>query len=429
MSKQVVVVGGGVIGLLTAFNLAAKVGQVVVCDQGEVGRESSWAGGGIVSPLYPWRYSPAVTALAHWSQDFYPQLGERLFASTGVDPEVHTTGLYWLDLDDEAEALAWAEREQRPLSAVDISAAYDAVPVLGPGFKRAIYMAGVANVRNPRLVKSLKAALLALPNVTLREHCQITGFAEQGGRVTGVQTADGVLAADEVVLSAGAWSGDLLRTLGLELPVEPVKGQMILFKCAEDFLPSMVLAKGRYAIPRRDGHILVGSTLEHAGYDKTPTEEALESLKASAVELLPELEGATVVAHWAGLRPGSPEGIPYIGPVPGHAGLWLNCGHYRNGLVLAPASCQLFTDLLTGAEPIIDPARGLKTVEQGAATSVLLAASPLVEGVGGRYFENCNEAVRVDRRGGPGTGGVAPYALDPANAQRLWELSLQWTDA
>lgn len=118
--------------------------------------------------------------------------------------------------------------------------------------------------------------------------------------MTGVQTADGVLAADEVVLSAGAWSGDLLRTLGLELPVEPVKGQMILFKCAEDFLPSMVLAKGRYAIPRRDGHILVGSTLEHAGYDKTPTGDALESLKASAVELLPELEGATVVAHWAG---------------------------------------------------------------------------------------------------------------------------------
>ena len=355
MSKQVVVVGGGVIGLLTAFNLAAKVGQVVVCDQGEVGRESSWAGGGIVSPLYPWRYSPAVTALAHWSQDFYPQLGERLFASTGIDPEVHTTGLYWLDLDDEAEALAWAEREQRPLSAVDISAAYDAVPVLGPGFKRAIYMAGVANVRNPRLVKSLKAALLALPNVTLRENCQITGFVQQGGRVTGVQTAEGVLAADEVVLSAGAWSGDLLRTLGLELPVEPVKGQMILFKCAEDFLPSMVLAKGRYAIPRRDGHILVGSTLEHAGYDKTPTEDALESLKASAVELLPGLEGATVVGHWAGLRPGSPEGIPYIGPVPGYEGLWLNCGHYRNGLVLAPASCQLFTDLLTEAKPIIDP--------------------------------------------------------------------------
>ena len=356
MTKQVVIVGGGVIGLLTAFNLAADVDQVVVCDKGALGQESSWAGGGIVSPLYPWRYSPAVTALAHWSQDFYPQLGERLFATTGVDPEVHTTGLYWLDLEDEAEALAWAAREGRPLSAVAIDQAYAAVPLLGSGFKRAIYMAGVANVRNPRLVKSLKAALQALPNVTLREHCEITGFSRQGERICGVETAEGPISADQVVLTAGAWSGDLLRPLGLALPVEPVKGQMILFKCAEDFLPSMVLAKGRYAIPRRDGHILVGSTLEHAGYDKTPTEDALASLRASAIELLPALAEATPVGHWAGLRPGSPEGVPYIGQVPGHAGLWLNCGHYRNGLVLAPASCRLFADLLLGRAPIIDPA-------------------------------------------------------------------------
>ncbi|MCY1395140.1 Glycine oxidase [compost metagenome] len=356
MTEQVVIVGGGVIGLLTAFNLAAHVQSVVVLDRSEAGRESSWAGGGIVSPLYPWRYSSAVTALAHWSQDFYPQLGERLFSGTGLDPEVHTTGLYWLDLEDEQQALDLAAREGRPLKAVDMSAAYDAVPVLGPGFSRAIHMADVANVRNPRLVKSLKAALQAMPNVTLREHCEVTGFLRDGERIRGVQTVAGDVPADHVVLTAGAWSGDLLRPLGLELPVEPVKGQMILYKCAEDFLPSMVLAKGRYAIPRRDGHILIGSTLEHAGFDKTPTEVALESLKASAIELLPALAQATPVGHWAGLRPGSPEGIPYIGPVPGREGLWLNCGHYRNGLVLAPASCQLFADLLLEREPIIDPA-------------------------------------------------------------------------
>ncbi|MNQ47113.1 Hydrogen cyanide synthase subunit HcnC precursor [compost metagenome] len=354
--QQVVVVGGGVIGLLTAFNLAPHVERVVLLDRSDLGRESSWAGGGIVSPLYPWRYSPAVTALAHWSQDFYPQLAEQLFASTGVDPEVHTTGLYWLDLEDEAEALAWAKRENRPLSPVDISATRDAVPVLGTGFSRAIYMADVANVRNPRLVKSLKAALLALPNVTVHEQCEVSGFIREGAKVVGVESARGPIHGDQVVLTAGAWSGDLLKTLGLVLPVEPVKGQMILYKCASDFLSSMVLAKGRYAIPRRDGHILIGSTLEHEGYDKTPTQDALESLKASAIELIPALAQAEVVGHWAGLRPGSPEGIPYIGAVPGFYGLWLNCGHYRNGLVLAPASCQLFADVLLGREPVIDPA-------------------------------------------------------------------------
>ncbi|MGC5701943.1 glycine oxidase ThiO [Pseudomonas sp. NFXW11] len=354
--QQVLVVGGGVIGLLTAFNLASQGQQVRLLERSELGRESSWAGGGIVSPLYPWRYSPAVTALAHWSQDFYPQLAQELLEATGVDPEVHTTGLYWLDLEDQAQALEWAQREGRPLSVVDISAVHDGVPVLGGGYQHAIYMANVANVRNPRLVKSLKAALQALPGVRIDEQCSVNGFIRDGERVLGVQTSQGEIRADQVVLCAGAWSGELLAGLGLQLPVEPVKGQMILYKCAVDFLSCMVLAKGRYAIPRRDGHILVGSTLEHEGFDKTPTAAALDSLKASAVELIPALADAEVVGHWAGLRPGSPEGIPYIGPVPGFAGLWLNCGHYRNGLVLAPASCQLFCDLLLGNPPIIDPA-------------------------------------------------------------------------
>lgn len=357
MSRQhVVIVGGGVIGLLTAFNLASKVQSVVLLDRSGVGQESSWAGGGIVSPLYPWRYSPAVTALAHWSQDFYPQLAERLLDATGIDPEVHTTGLYWLDLDDEKEALAWAGRLNRPLRSVDISAVYDAVPALGGGYARAVHMADIANVRNPRLVKSLKAALLAMPNVTVHEQCEVSDFLRDAGRVSGVVTSAGNILSDCVVLAAGAWSGDLLGKLGIELPVQPVKGQMILYKCAADFLPSMILAKGRYAIPRRDGHILVGSTLEYEGYDKTPTGNALESLKASALELIPALADAEVVGHWAGLRPGSPDGIPFIGSVPNHQGLWLNCGHFRNGLVLAPASCQLLTDLLLGDTPIIDPA-------------------------------------------------------------------------
>jgi glycine oxidase len=342
--------------MLSAYRLAQENCQVVLLELAEAGRESSWAGGGIVSPLYPWRYSPAVTALAHWSQDFYPKLGEQLLEQTQVDPEVYATGLYWLDLDDDAQALDWARREGRPLREVAMAEVQRAVPALAPGFVRALHMADVANVRNPRLIKALRAALLQMPNVTLHEHCAVTGFIREGERITGVQTRQGDMRADQVVLAAGAWSGELMKMLGLELPVEPVKGQMILYKCAADFLPSIVLAKGRYAIPRRDGHVLVGSTLEHAGFDKTPTEDALESLKASAVELLPALANAEVVGHWAGLRPGSPEGIPFIGPVLGHEGLWLNCGHYRNGLVLAPASCQLLADLMLGREPIVDPA-------------------------------------------------------------------------
>lgn len=353
---DVIVVGGGVVGLLSAWTLGQAGADVLLLERGETGREASWAGGGIVSPLYPWRYSRAVANLAHWSQDFYPGLGQRLLADTGVDPEVHVTGLYWLDLDDQDEALAWARAQGRPLAEVDIAAVHDAVPVLGQGFSRAVYMSGVANVRNPRLARSLREALVRMPNVSIREQVEVTGFLQAGEQVQGVRTVQGDFTADSVVLAAGAWSGQLLAKLGLELPVEPVKGQMILYRCAPDFLSSMVLAKGRYAIPRRDGHILVGSTLEHAGFDKTPSEEALASLRASAEELIPALAEQEPIKHWAGLRPGSPQGIPFIGEVPGHRGLWLNTGHYRNGLVLAPASCQLLADLMQQRQPIIEAA-------------------------------------------------------------------------
>ncbi len=355
MKQRTIVVGGGVIGLLSVYGLAAAGASVTLIEASETGTEASWAGGGIVSPLYPWRYSPAITALAHWSQNYYPELGETLRQQSGIDSEVYETGLYWLNLEDEEQALAWAERQGRTLHRVNMSDVHAAVPALSRGFTKAIYMPGVANVRNPRLLQALRAALVKMPNVEIIEHCAVSGFARDGARIVGVQTAQGEMRAERVVLAAGAWSGNLLATLGLELPVKPMKGQMILFKCAEDFLPSMVLAKRRYAIPRRDGHILVGSTLEDVGFDKTPTEDALESLRATAINLLPGLADARVVKHWAGLRPASPDGIPYIGPVPGHDGLWLNCGHFRNGLVLAPASCQLLADLMLDRSPCVDP--------------------------------------------------------------------------
>ena len=354
--SRALVVGGGVIGLLTARLLGEQGYQVELIERGSLASEASWAGGGIVSPLYPWRYGEAVGALASWSQGYYAALGDDLRIVTGIDPEVRYTGLYWLDLEDEGKALDWAGAFGREMVRVARQEVLLRIPVLGEGFDRAVYMPGLANVRNPRLLKALQAALQKDHNVSLVSGVSVDRLLIERGRVVGAKTSLGTVAADCVVLAAGAWSGELLQTLGLSLPVEPVKGQMILYKKEPDFLPSMVLAKGRYAIPRKDGHILVGSTLEHVGFDKTPTSEALVSLKASAEELLPGLASAEVVGHWAGLRPGSPEGIPFIGEVPQYPGLWLNCGHYRNGLVLAPASCELLKNLMSGEAPIVDPA-------------------------------------------------------------------------
>lgn len=354
--QHALVIGAGIIGLLTAYKLVGAGLRVTLVEAGEPGREASWAGGGIVSPLYPWRYPPAVQALALQAQDAYPALAAQLLQDSGLDPELYVTGLYWLDVEDEELAMAWAARHARTLRRVPVDEVRQGIPALADRFQRALFAPGVANIRNPRLLRALRVALERLAHVDIHSQQAAQGFVQENGRVVGVRTAVAEYRADQVVLAAGAWTGELLASLGLGLPVEPVRGQMVLFKCEPDFLPSMLLAGRRYAIPRRDGHVLVGSTLEYCGFDKSTTDDALDSLRATAAELLPDLARAPVVGHWAGLRPGSPDGIPFIGELAEHPGLWLNCGHFRNGLVLAPASCRLLADLMLGRAPSLDPA-------------------------------------------------------------------------
>lgn len=350
---QVVVIGGGVMGCMTALELLQRGVHVTLIERRQTGREASWAGGGIVTPLYPWRYSQPVSELAEWSQAHYPALCRDLLHHTGIDPQFSECGLLWLDHAEQDQALRWAREQNKPITAMDAEFLYRQVPVLAPGFVGGMWQPGLANVRNPRLMAALKARLMQFDGFSLLENSSVTDLKIVAGRVQGVVHAGGTLDADAVVLAAGAWSGDWLARLGVELQVTPVKGQMLLYKAEPGWLQSIILHGGRYAIPRRDGHILIGSTLEHAGYDTRTTQAALESLRASAHTLLPALEYLQPVGQWAGLRPGSAEGVPFIGAIPQVAGLWVNAGHFRNGLVLAPASCRLLADLMTDTQPTL----------------------------------------------------------------------------
>jgi len=168
-------------------------------------------------------------------------------------------------------------------------------------------------------------------------------------------TSAGEIRASYVVVAAGAWSADVLREYGVVADVVPVRGQMLLVRGDAGLLSQILLYEGHYLIPRRDGHILIGSTIEHVGFDKSTTTEAAEILRQSAYEMLPELGKYPVVMQWAGLRPGTLDGVPYIGEVPGAAGLYVNTGHFRNGVTLAPASVRLLVDLMTERSPIVDP--------------------------------------------------------------------------
>jgi glycine oxidase len=349
------IVGGGLIGLLTARNLSKMGARVTLVERGQLGQESSWAGGGILSPLYPWKYPQPINVLSGWSQAYYPTLAQELLADTGIDPEYVRSGLLILDADERAPALAWSPPAAQSIVPVEAAEVRRIEPALGQEHPGAVWMPEVAQVRNPLLVAALKRDL-ALRGVHVAENTEVTHLLTRRERIQGVRTEYSEIRADQVIIACGAWSATLLKELGYELPVMPVRGQMILFKARPRQLQRIVLSEGHYLIPRRDGHVLVGSTMEEVGFDKTVTEQARDDLATIARRLVPSLADAPLERHWAGLRPGSPTGVPFIGAHPKVEGLYINAGHFRNGVVMAPASAQLLVDILTDHPTAVDPA-------------------------------------------------------------------------
>ncbi|UZE95598.1 glycine oxidase ThiO [Alkalimarinus alittae] len=352
---KTIIIGAGAIGMMQARELAQAGVEVTLIDKGLCGKEASWAGGGIVSPLYPWRYSEPVTALAAWSQGYYSNLAESLEAESGIDPELTRHGLMMLSIEDQTEALEWAAAHNNWAALIEKNEIYKLEPNLREGVHDALWMPQVGSIRNPRLVQALYKSIKSEPLVTIIEEAAVSSLTVESGVVTGVIVKDNVINADNVVVTAGAWSGNLLEAVGVSLPVEPVRGQMILFNAKPGIVNRVVLSDGKYVIPRRDGRVLAGSTLEYVGFDKQTTGKAKQQLADTAIDMFPALAGAQIEHHWAGLRPGAPEGIPFIGAVPEIKNLYVNAGHFRNGLVLAPAAVRVMTSLLLEQESPVNP--------------------------------------------------------------------------
>ncbi len=360
ITTDITIIGGGVIGLLTAREFLTTGATVTIIEKNALGQESSWAGGGILLPLYPWRQADAITRLALQSLKLYPDLASELITDTGVDPEWTPCGLLITKNPDITAATDWCSSNAISFQ----QAGAEFFNCLDTQAENPLWLPEIAQARNPRLVKSLKQDLI-IKGAIVHEHTELTAVNVHNKRVTSInitsgQTTINQLDVNQLVISAGAWTGQLFKQFFSEFAcdapkIAPVKGQMLLYDARPDTLSTMVLDGDQYLIPRRDGKILAGSTVEHDEFNKTVTTAALDRLNTFAVNLMPALKNYPLIKHWAGLRPGTEDGVPYIDKHPEVGNLSINAGHFRNGLVMGPASAQLMVDLILNRPTAVNP--------------------------------------------------------------------------
>jgi glycine oxidase len=358
---DVLIIGGGVIGLSLAWDLARHGCAAHVIDRGEPGREASWAGAGIIPPAKASASQHPYEQLRGLAYDLHSRWADELRELTGIDTGFRRCGgLHLARTPGEAGALAgWAvllREEGIDVERLSVADLRELEPGIASGFRTgvtAFLLPDEAQLRNPWHLRALVAAC-ERAGVTITPHLPITDFALDADQLTAVQTSAGPLRARQYCFTAGAWTGQVLQRLGIATGILPIRGQMVLFHCERPPITRIVNEGSRYLVPREDGRVLAGSTEEEVGFDKRTTEEAITDLTDFARGLVPALREAPIENTWAGLRPGSFDGLPYLGPLPGVTNAFVAAGHFRSGLFLSTATAVVMSQLIRGQQPQID---------------------------------------------------------------------------
>lgn len=337
-----VVVGGGVVGLSIAHRLAGGGARVTLVERGQPGREASWAGAGIL-PAASW-YSdhPALDRMAVRASRMHEELSTSLRSATGIDDEYARCGAIYYESEANAAYLAAAFARWQALG-VEVER------VEPPkAFKGAWSVPAEAQVRNPRRLRALLAACRLL-GVRVLAGCDTLGFTLDDDRVLSLLTTEGPLQAGHFIVAAGCWTPAVLAQAGIATAGRPIRGQMLLLRGETAGTGTIIHDYPYYLVPRRDGHVLVGATVEDVGFDRSTTNEAKRELIDAALRMAPGVvQRSRVVGFWAGLRPGGAGELPQIGRAPGFSNLWMASGHHRAGLQLAPPTAELIYQQIVG---------------------------------------------------------------------------------
>ncbi len=354
-SAEVVIVGGGVIGLSIARALAMRgVRDVLLIEKNELGREASWAAGGILAPQVEAGKRDDFFRLACASRDMYRDFAAELVAESGIDVEFDTTGTLYVGFDDQDEIelrrrLEWQRTERLRVVWLSGDEARREERCLSAAVRCALRFPDDYQIENRKL---LAALIQANRNRGVREltKCEALGLTAAQGEISGVETSLGRISTRKVVMAAGAWSS--IIDLPDSIFVEPIRGQMLCFKTEPQFARHVIYSSRGYLIPRHDGRLLAGSTAERAGFDKRLTEEGVRTIKSLAREISPVLVGLPLLDSWAGFRPRARGGLPVLGASERVKGLFYATGHFRNGILLAPVTGELIADEITeGSRP------------------------------------------------------------------------------
>ena len=356
---DVVVVGAGLIGLAIAFELAERGASVRIYDRGEPARAASWAGAGMLAPYTERITNEPLLALCAASLAEYPAFVRRVFDASGVDAHLHLDGVIYAAFDepqlDSLERHAYILRARGvECEMLDRASALAAEPWLGAGLTGALLKRGEGYVDNRRLGRALAAACAAR-GVRVEENSAVSVECD-ARRIIGIRVERGFVPARSVINACGAWAASVAGVPRSSVaPVEPVKGQMVALAVPAGFVRRATWVPGAYLVPRHDGRLLIGATVEAAGFDERVTASAVHELLHAALGAAPALADFAVTESWTGLRPGTPDGLPFLGPT-SVEGLFLATGHYRNGILLAPATARLIADAVaTGNASELEP--------------------------------------------------------------------------
>ncbi|KIL41310.1 hypothetical protein SD70_07590 [Gordoniibacillus kamchatkensis] len=355
MSKTVdaVVIGGGIIGGSIAYHLAKRGRSVVLLERDRIASGASSAAAGMLGAQSEMHEPGPLFDLARQSRAMFPQISDELKELTGIDIGLVRKGLLHVartpEQAEECRRMAAFQREAGERAEwLSASQARVMEPGLSADIEGALHIPDDGQVSAPDTAEAFVKAAAVL-GAQVREYSEAISLRIERGRVTGVVTEAETIACDQVVAAAGVWGNRLLAQAGLGLDVFPVKGECFSVVTPVPLLAATVFSHGCYVVPKRGGRLVVGATMIERSYDRTVSAGGLMSLMSKAASLLPGIANAAWEKSWAGLRPQTPDGLPYLGAWEGCAGLFVAAGHYRNGILLSPATGQLLSELMEGS--------------------------------------------------------------------------------